>query len=295
MSTNDFLGSTTSNCSPPVQNEPKQVIISKDENGSFGINILGGSDKPYIPGCPGIFVSRVRRADLNGSIHVGDRILAVDGVHVDGKTHAAVVELLKKVNGKCTFTIEPDAERNTILCFSSPAMAAPTGPASNTGIGSIDGGMDGIGTGSGGGSFSGDGGGSLPPSGNDAAGGGLGMRTRNSSTSTITYGTVQQNSLLKTATGRIDESGDCETESLAPSSVAPMMNDDGGLGIGEMEVEMEEEADNDDSSGDAAAFKYNFERASSLLLEALFVSVGTCAVVTFCYLGYKRVKRGHWF
>lgn len=114
---NNSLHSTSSNNSQ-IFSEIKNFTITKDKNGSFGINIIGGADQPYIPGNNGIFICRIRRTDLNG-IKEGDQILAVNGMELTGKTHSEVVKLLKEANNTCEFTIEINAERKIASNYDS--------------------------------------------------------------------------------------------------------------------------------------------------------------------------------
>uniref|UniRef100_A0A1I8BDJ9 PDZ domain-containing protein n=1 Tax=Meloidogyne hapla TaxID=6305 RepID=A0A1I8BDJ9_MELHA len=97
---------------PQLQNigQIKDIVIRKDEKQGFGINIVGGVDKQYLPGHSGIFISRIRREGIEG-IAEGDRILAVNGQKLNKMTHEDVTNLLKGLSGDCTFTIESNAER----------------------------------------------------------------------------------------------------------------------------------------------------------------------------------------
>nr|CAD2125436.1 unnamed protein product [Meloidogyne enterolobii] len=103
--------SESSDCSEQLESigQIKDIVILKDDEQGFGINIVGGVDKQYLPGHSGIFISRVRREDIEG-ISEGDRILAVNGQKLDGMTNEDVVNLLRELSGECTFTIETNAE-----------------------------------------------------------------------------------------------------------------------------------------------------------------------------------------
>uniref|UniRef100_A0A914HIX9 PDZ domain-containing protein n=1 Tax=Globodera rostochiensis TaxID=31243 RepID=A0A914HIX9_GLORO len=79
--------------------------INRDPANGFGLNVVGGIDAPHIPGYNGIFISKVRRLDLDG-INEGDQILSVNGIELANKTHAEVLKILREASNNSTFMIE---------------------------------------------------------------------------------------------------------------------------------------------------------------------------------------------
>ncbi|KAH7706902.1 PDZ domain [Aphelenchoides avenae] len=106
-----------------------EIRLEKGDRG-LGFNIVGGADEPFIPGQPGIFVSRIRAgtpSDQDGRIKVGDRI--VNGIELTGKTHQEAVDVFKQLPaGACHLVVEADAE-NTILTQPAPQATTPTNTA----------------------------------------------------------------------------------------------------------------------------------------------------------------------
>lgn len=59
---------------------------------------------------------RSRSAAHTGQLFVGDTIIEVNGVSVDGKTHEEVVEMLKDTNGPhVTLTVRHDSQMAPLL------------------------------------------------------------------------------------------------------------------------------------------------------------------------------------
>ena len=98
---------------PQVEYGPKDVIINKGENG-FGFNVRGqvsaGGQLKSINGVlypPLQHVSMVMprgAADMAG-VKKGDRILAVNGVDVQGAEHRYVVDLIKTGGPRLVLTL----------------------------------------------------------------------------------------------------------------------------------------------------------------------------------------------
>jgi len=110
-----------------------EIELSKDENG-FGFNITGGIDEPYIPGYDGCFITRIRPdgvAAKDGRLHVGDRVVSVNGQTLAGMTHDAAVSVFKNTTGTVNLSIEQDAE---LTVLSQPSTILPTPVAGSTGI-----------------------------------------------------------------------------------------------------------------------------------------------------------------
>lgn len=253
--------STISNTSQ-VASEIKKLVINRDENGSFGINIIGGTDQPYIPGHNGVFICRVRRTDLDG-INEGDQILAVNGIELIGKTHAEVVKLLKEMNDDCVFTIETNAEKRIAASHDDVATGNLQQNQLNGSVLAA--------------AFSGS-----PPSSTTE-----GTRTRESSTSTVTYAAIQNESAHKMISGgdRIDESdilnADDETSVVLSS-------DDSTSDAGTLRHRSQTPLGREDDSGRA-------EQSNFMELLTLFgIGVGIVTLIAFVYVGCRRFKLGTW-
>ncbi|XP_026155201.1 synaptojanin-2-binding protein [Mastacembelus armatus] len=64
----------------------------------LGFNIVGGVDQQYIMNDSGIYVSKIKEdgaAGLDGRLQEGDKILAINGVKLEGQTHRDAVELFR--------------------------------------------------------------------------------------------------------------------------------------------------------------------------------------------------------
>ncbi|MCP9256868.1 hypothetical protein DINM_000100 [Dirofilaria immitis] len=100
-----------------LRGEETAIIRLEKENGEFGFNIVGGIDQEYIPGDPGIFISRIRNdgsAFRDRRLKIGDRIISVDGVLLAGKTHDDAVQLLHSTKNSAVFIIEQNAESRVL-------------------------------------------------------------------------------------------------------------------------------------------------------------------------------------
>ncbi|XP_051273335.1 protein scribble homolog [Dicentrarchus labrax] len=79
-----------------------QIKVS-GQRGSLGISIAGGKGSlPYKDHDEGIFISRVNKggASEKAGIHVGDRLLEVNGISMQGATHHEAVSALRNA-GSC--------------------------------------------------------------------------------------------------------------------------------------------------------------------------------------------------
>lgn len=78
-----------------LENATRQVELVKKAGTSFGLSIKGGSESSHhLP----IVISKIfpgLPADESGELFVGDAIVEVNGMSVDGQTHDEVVNLLK--------------------------------------------------------------------------------------------------------------------------------------------------------------------------------------------------------
>uniref|UniRef100_A0A914D6G3 PDZ domain-containing protein n=1 Tax=Acrobeloides nanus TaxID=290746 RepID=A0A914D6G3_9BILA len=97
-----------------TENLLKVKLTKRD--GTFGLNIVGGSDNPYIMGIPDFFVSQIREntpAAEDGRIKIGDRIISVNGIKMLGKAHPEAIEIFKN-NEQITLILESDAEERIL-------------------------------------------------------------------------------------------------------------------------------------------------------------------------------------
>nr|XP_044998498.1 tyrosine-protein phosphatase non-receptor type 13 isoform X3 [Jaculus jaculus] len=81
--------------SPPKPGDIFEVELAKNDN-SLGISVTGGVNTSVRHG--GIYVKAVipkGAAESDGRIHKGDRVLAVNGVSLEGATHKQAVETLR--------------------------------------------------------------------------------------------------------------------------------------------------------------------------------------------------------
>lgn len=64
----------------------------------LGFNIVGGVDQQYVMNDSGIYVSKIKEdgaAALDGRLQEGDKILAINGVLLEDRTHRDTVELFR--------------------------------------------------------------------------------------------------------------------------------------------------------------------------------------------------------
>ncbi|XP_026195281.1 synaptojanin-2-binding protein [Anabas testudineus] len=64
----------------------------------LGFNIVGGVDQQYVVNDSGIYVSKIKEdgaAALDGRLQEGDKILAINGMKLEDRTHRAVVDLFR--------------------------------------------------------------------------------------------------------------------------------------------------------------------------------------------------------
>ncbi|KAG7229159.1 hypothetical protein INR49_013102 [Caranx melampygus] len=64
----------------------------------LGFNIVGGVDQQFVVNDSGIYVSKIKEdgaAGLDGRLQEGDKILAINGVELENRTHKAAVELFR--------------------------------------------------------------------------------------------------------------------------------------------------------------------------------------------------------
>ncbi|XP_068613200.1 protein scribble homolog, partial [Brachionichthys hirsutus] len=89
---------------PVVSQVPLRLQIRvSGQRGSLGISIAGGKGSlPFKNHSEGVFISRVTTggASEKAGIHVGDRLLEVNGLKMQGATHQEAVSALRKA-GSC--------------------------------------------------------------------------------------------------------------------------------------------------------------------------------------------------
>ncbi|XP_044622211.2 tyrosine-protein phosphatase non-receptor type 13 isoform X1 [Equus asinus] len=95
MNTSNKMNFKSFPSSPPKPGDIFEVELAKNDN-SLGISVTGGVNTSVRHG--GIYVKAVipkGAAESDGRIHKGDRVLAVNGVSLEGTTHKQAVETLR--------------------------------------------------------------------------------------------------------------------------------------------------------------------------------------------------------
>uniref|UniRef100_A0A8C6MRB5 Tyrosine-protein phosphatase non-receptor type 13 n=1 Tax=Mus spicilegus TaxID=10103 RepID=A0A8C6MRB5_MUSSI len=95
LSTSNKTSFPTLSASPPKPGDTFEVELAKTD-GSLGISVTGGVNTSVRHG--GIYVKAIipkGAAESDGRIHKGDRVLAVNGVSLEGATHKQAVETLR--------------------------------------------------------------------------------------------------------------------------------------------------------------------------------------------------------
>nr|XP_035150449.2 tyrosine-protein phosphatase non-receptor type 13 isoform X10 [Callithrix jacchus] len=95
VNTSNKMNFKTFSSSPPKPGDIFEVELAKTDN-SLGISVTGGVNTSVRHG--GIYVKAVipkGAAESDGRIHKGDRVLAVNGVSLEGATHKQAVETLR--------------------------------------------------------------------------------------------------------------------------------------------------------------------------------------------------------
>uniref|UniRef100_A0AC34GB42 PDZ domain-containing protein n=1 Tax=Panagrolaimus sp. ES5 TaxID=591445 RepID=A0AC34GB42_9BILA len=98
---------------PDLSQHLVEIELEKDPEKGFGFNIVGGIDEPYVPGCSGIFISRINPegpAAKDGRLRLGDRIAMLNDISLSFKTHSDAVDIFRQASGKVKLLIEQDAE-----------------------------------------------------------------------------------------------------------------------------------------------------------------------------------------
>ncbi|XP_074548132.1 synaptojanin-2-binding protein [Halichoeres trimaculatus] len=88
----------------------------------LGFNIVGGVDQQYVMNDSGIYVSKIKEdgaAALDGRLQEGDKIVAINGVQLENRTHRAVVELFRTAGEDVQLRVQKKLSRH---------MNGPTSP-----------------------------------------------------------------------------------------------------------------------------------------------------------------------
>lgn len=100
-----------------IRHEPQppglmEVSISKEEGDKLGVSIKGGSidsiGNPFDPQDEGIFISKITKggvAEMDGRLHVGQRILEVNNVSLLGASHVEAVHTLRHAGNNLTLLV----------------------------------------------------------------------------------------------------------------------------------------------------------------------------------------------
>ncbi|XP_055450526.1 tyrosine-protein phosphatase non-receptor type 13 isoform X2 [Psammomys obesus] len=120
--------------SPPKPGEIFEVELAKNEN-SLGISVTGGVNTSVRHG--GIYVKAIipkGAAESDGRIHRGDRVLAVNGVSLEGATHKHAVEILRNTGQVVHLLLEKGQsaaprEHDPASPLSAPTDHEAQGPA----------------------------------------------------------------------------------------------------------------------------------------------------------------------
>lgn len=135
-----FFSAGDSDAAVELREEKYEIHIERSQTG-LGLSIAGGrGSTPFKGDDEGIFISRVTEggpADLAG-LKVGDKVLSVNGVNVEGVSHYDAVEVLKasgpvlvlEVIREVTRLVKPVTNKSTGSISSVPSskIMAPPSP-----------------------------------------------------------------------------------------------------------------------------------------------------------------------
>ncbi|KAM8920971.1 synaptojanin-2-binding protein-like [Pelodytes ibericus] len=99
----------------------EEIELTRGPTG-LGFNIVGGTDQQYISEDSGIYVSSIKdqgAAAVDGRLHEGDRILAVNGIKLENLLHNDAVGLFRNAGEK------------VVLKVSHKVQNQQNGPSSN--------------------------------------------------------------------------------------------------------------------------------------------------------------------
>uniref|UniRef100_A0A915IGS4 PDZ domain-containing protein n=1 Tax=Romanomermis culicivorax TaxID=13658 RepID=A0A915IGS4_ROMCU len=86
-------------------------------HGSFGFNIVGGSDNQHIPGDSGIFITKIRpdtAACRIKNLSEGDRIISVNEENLHNLSHDQATQVFRRAKGLVKLKVELQAERTAL-------------------------------------------------------------------------------------------------------------------------------------------------------------------------------------
>jgi len=115
----------------PAPNSIIDVVISNQHPNiqSFGLDIVGGVDRPYLQGETGIFISAVKDGGLAkkcGLLEVGDQILEINGSKVIDANHDDVVQLFVADRTRVALQVQ----KNKLQLLKTAAASPPVSPPS---------------------------------------------------------------------------------------------------------------------------------------------------------------------
>ncbi|XP_063561483.1 tyrosine-protein phosphatase non-receptor type 13 isoform X13 [Gorilla gorilla gorilla] len=135
VNTSNKMNFKTFSSSPPKPGDIFEVELAKNDN-SLGISVTGGVNTSVRHG--GIYVKAVipqGAAESDGRIHKGDRVLAVNGVSLEGATHKQAVETLRNTGQVVHLLLEkgqsPTSKEHVLVtpqCTLSDQNAQGQGP-----------------------------------------------------------------------------------------------------------------------------------------------------------------------
>ncbi len=115
----ETIESASDDLAATIWGPPRKVTLNRELNKSLGISIVGGKLDISTKNPPdtaaktsfisGIFIKHVLEnspAGLNGTLHTGDRILAVDGHDLSNATHNRAVEVIRNSKTNVEFLIQ---------------------------------------------------------------------------------------------------------------------------------------------------------------------------------------------
>ncbi|XP_029972041.1 synaptojanin-2-binding protein [Salarias fasciatus] len=111
-----------------VHSSPDVVeILLKRGPAGLGFNIVGGVDQEYVMKDSGIYVSKIKEdgaAGLDGRLQEGDKILSINGIVLEDRTHKAVVELFRTAGEDVALLVQKKPPRQ----MNGPVESNPDSP-----------------------------------------------------------------------------------------------------------------------------------------------------------------------
>ncbi|XP_074647744.1 tyrosine-protein phosphatase non-receptor type 13-like isoform X2 [Tubulanus polymorphus] len=127
---------------PSIEGPERKVVLidlERDVKHGIGITIVGGENTSRLD--LGIFVKSVTPAgpaDLDGRVHPGDRIIAINGQSLEGLPHYKAVELIRDspnpVQLLLSQPIHPDPKLDVIELMRNRGMSPAMSPVTSPGI-----------------------------------------------------------------------------------------------------------------------------------------------------------------